>query len=75
MAAGEEAPLAALFANECHWRDILAFTWNLHTTPGATAIAERMVSTLTRMAPRRLQLAADRAPPRLENVPAQMQSK
>ncbi len=28
--------------HECHWRDILAFTWDLHTTSGASAIAERL---------------------------------
>ncbi|MDP1753579.1 MAG: hypothetical protein Q8L22_29375, partial [Reyranella sp.] len=35
LASGDAARLAALFAHECHWRDILAFTWDLHTTSGA----------------------------------------
>ena len=39
LASGDAAHLAALFARECHWRDILAFHWNLHTTSGAEAIA------------------------------------
>src|SRR4051812_12353916 len=64
FASGEAGRIAGLFAEECHWRDILAFTWNLHTTSGAVAIAERMVPTLARMAPRALSLAAGRTPPR-----------
>jgi len=64
LAAGDAPRLAALFANECHWRDILAFTWDLHTTSGASAIAERMAHAATGMAPRGLKLAAGRTPPR-----------
>jgi cation diffusion facilitator CzcD-associated flavoprotein CzcO len=65
LAAGDAAQIASLFADECHWRDILAFTWNLHTTSGARAIAQRIAPTLARMAPRGLQLAKSRTPPRL----------
>jgi putative flavoprotein involved in K+ transport len=64
LASGEAAHIAALFAGECHWRDILAFTWDLHTTSGAAPIAERMVAALARMAPRGLSLATGRTPPR-----------
>jgi putative flavoprotein involved in K+ transport len=64
LASGDATRLAALFARECHWRDILAVTWNLHTTSGAPAIAQRMVPAVTRMAPRALTLAAGRTPPR-----------
>jgi cation diffusion facilitator CzcD-associated flavoprotein CzcO len=64
FASGEAGRIAGLFAEECHWRDILALTWNLHTTSGAASIAERMVQTLVRMAPRALSLAAGRTPPR-----------
>jgi hypothetical protein len=64
LASGKAGRIAGLLANECHWRDILALTWNLHTTSGAASIAERMVQTLVRMAPRALSLAAGRTPPR-----------
>ena len=64
LASGKTRRIAALFAEECHWRDILAFTWNLHTTSGAPSIVKRMVPTLGRMAPHRLALAAGRTPPR-----------
>ena len=58
------ARIAALFAAECHWRDILAFSWNLRTASGAAAIAQRMAPALTRLAPRGLGLAEGRTPPR-----------
>lgn len=64
LAAGDATRLAALFAHECHWRDILAFAWDLHTTSGASAIAERMAHAATGMAPHGLKLAAGRTPPR-----------
>jgi cation diffusion facilitator CzcD-associated flavoprotein CzcO len=64
LASGEAARIAALFAEDCHWRDILAFTWNLRTISGADAIAQLMVQTLSRMAPRGVALAPGRTPPR-----------
>ena len=65
LASGDAERLAPLFADECHWRDILAFTWNLQTTSGATAIAHRLAPLLAQAAPHALQLAEDRTPPRL----------
>ncbi|MBL0915078.1 MAG: hypothetical protein IBJ13_06090, partial [Sphingopyxis sp.] len=59
-----EASIAALFAGECFWRDILAFDWDLRTTSGAAAIAKRMAPALARVAPRGLDLAKGRTPPR-----------
>lgn len=64
LAAGDATRLAALFAHECHWRDILAFTWDLHTTSGAATIAGRIAPAVITLAPRGLKLAAGRTPPR-----------
>jgi putative flavoprotein involved in K+ transport len=64
LAAGDPTRIAELFARECHWRDILAFTWDLRTTSGAGAIAQRMAAALPRMAPRAMTIAPDRVPPR-----------
>lgn len=64
LASGDTARLAALFAPECHWRDILAFTWDLHTTSGPAAIAGRLAPEVARVAPRGFKLAAGRTPPR-----------
>jgi cation diffusion facilitator CzcD-associated flavoprotein CzcO len=63
LTSGDSEAVAELFSDECYWRDILAFTWNLHTTAGASAIAKRLLPTLT-AAPRNFQLAAGRTPPR-----------
>jgi putative flavoprotein involved in K+ transport len=64
LTSGEAERIAALFAGECHWRDILAFTWDLRTTSGATSIAHRLTSNLSRVAPHSVALAAGRTPPR-----------
>ena len=64
LTAGDAARLGALFAHECHWRDILAFTWDLHTTSGAEAIGARIASAAAGTVPRALKLAAGRTPPR-----------
>ena len=42
LTSGDGEAIAALFGDECYWRDILAFTWDLHTTAGASAIARRL---------------------------------
>ncbi len=65
LASADEARLASLFAGECHWRDILAFTWDLRTLSGAVAIAELMAKSVERAAPRQVQLAEGRTAPRL----------
>jgi putative flavoprotein involved in K+ transport len=64
LTSGDRAAIAALFARECYWRDILAFTWDLHTTAGAAAIAERLAPAVNTAAPRKVQLATGRTPPR-----------
>lgn len=62
--ARDPGAIAALFAAECHWRDILAFTWSLRTASGARPIAERLAGCLAAMRPRGLALAPGRTPPR-----------
>ncbi|HWT08577.1 MAG TPA: NAD(P)/FAD-dependent oxidoreductase, partial [Roseomonas sp.] len=64
VAAGDATRVAALFAPECHWRDLLAFDWDLHTLSGAQTIADRLVSRAGPTAPRGFALATDRTPPR-----------
>ncbi|HYF07678.1 MAG TPA: NAD(P)/FAD-dependent oxidoreductase, partial [Acetobacteraceae bacterium] len=64
LESADPARLAALFAAECHWRDILAFTWDLRTCSGADAIAERLAPLVARTQPRDVALARQRTPPR-----------
>jgi putative flavoprotein involved in K+ transport len=37
LAAGE---VTALFTTDCHWRDLVAFTWNLKTVEGREQVAD-----------------------------------
>ncbi|MFZ0018148.1 MAG: hypothetical protein WAL10_12515 [Acetobacteraceae bacterium] len=64
LASGEATRIAGLFADDCHWRDILAFTWDLRTSSGAASIAQRMACALSQTAPRAMALAPGRTPPR-----------
>lgn len=64
LTSADTSALAALFAGECFWRDILAFAWDLRTTTGAGAIAQRLASTAGAAAPRNVRLAKNRTDPR-----------
>ena len=56
--------LAALFVEDSHWRDILAFTWHLTPTTGAAAIARRLAERQGEVQASNFALAQDRTPPR-----------
>ena len=45
LAAGDTAAALALFADECYWRDMVAFTWNIKTMEGKDEIAELLRAT------------------------------
>jgi putative flavoprotein involved in K+ transport len=64
LASRDAGRIAPLFAETCHWRDLLAFGWDLRTTSGADAIAARLAAALPAVAPRGLALAPRRTPPR-----------
>ena len=42
----DTAGAAALFGEECYWRDLVSFTWNLTTTEGRPAIQAMLDATL-----------------------------
>jgi hypothetical protein len=44
LQTGDAAALGGLFVAESHWRDILAFDWDLRTTSGAAAIGARLAA-------------------------------
>jgi putative flavoprotein involved in K+ transport len=64
LGSGDAARIAALFATECHWRDIIAFDWDLRTTSGAGAIGARLAALAPRVAPRGFAIAPGRTAPR-----------
>ena len=42
---------AALFADECYWRDLVSFTWNIITLEGRAAIGAMLKETLSKVRP------------------------
>lgn len=56
--------LATLFAEDCHWRDLLAFTWNITPHSGRTAIVDRLIEVQPQTRARNFGLASNRTPPR-----------
>ena len=51
--------VAALFADECYWRDFLAFTWNLKTSEGREEIQAMLEATLSHTQPYAWQLECE----------------
>ena len=58
------AAAAALFTPGGHWRDLLAFGWDIETTSGRPALEARLRDALPMMRPRGLRLAPNRTAPR-----------
>ncbi|MBR9753350.1 MAG: NAD(P)/FAD-dependent oxidoreductase [Gammaproteobacteria bacterium] len=50
------ARVLSLFGEECYWRDLIAFTWNLKTSEGKDEIQSMLAATLEHVAPSRWQL-------------------
>jgi len=48
-----------LFAEECHWRDLLLFSWNLVTLEGKTAIRDMLETRLDQVRPERWKLEGE----------------
>jgi putative flavoprotein involved in K+ transport len=46
LTAGDPARAAALFTEDCFWRDIISFTWNIRTFEGRAEIAGLLEATL-----------------------------
>src|SRR5919205_1723211 len=44
LASRDAARIGALFHEESHWRDILAFTWNFSSAAGRESIAARLAA-------------------------------
>ena len=65
MSGMDRDGLAALFHNDSHWRDLLAFTWNIETVSGPAVIAESLCAHASPMAPRSFRIDDDAAPPRM----------
>ncbi len=51
LSAGDAGAAAALFGEECYWRDLVAFTWNIRTVEGRGGIGEMLATTLPHVRP------------------------
>ena len=52
LSAGDTAAAAALFTEDCFWRDLVAFTWNIKTLEGRAEISAMLDQTLPWVQPR-----------------------
>src|SRR5262245_27268962 len=57
----DPAAAADLFGDECYWRDLIAFTWNIKTLEGKNEIREMLAATLSHVQPGRWQIAGEAA--------------
>jgi putative flavoprotein involved in K+ transport len=57
LAAGDIDAAVAMFAPECYWRDLVAFTWNIKTMEGRDQVREMLSSSLARAKPRNWKIA------------------
>ena len=62
--SGSVSSVAALFAQDSHWRDVLAFTWTLTPCEGPEAIAALIVAKQATTKARGFAIAKERTPPR-----------
>src|SRR3954447_26584278 len=46
LTAGDVERATELFAPECFWRDLVAFTWNITTVEGRAGVADLLRNTL-----------------------------
>ena len=59
LEAGDIEAAANLFAEDCYWRDLLTFTWNIKTMEGQAAIREMLKATLSTAQPSHWRLSGD----------------
>ncbi|MER9304806.1 NAD(P)/FAD-dependent oxidoreductase [Mesorhizobium sp. M0496] len=51
LETGDAAAASNLFVDDCYWRDLLTFTWNITTMEGREAIAGMLAATLATAKP------------------------
>ncbi len=60
----DPAAIGGLFHQDCHWRDVLAFTWHMTPVAGRDTVAARLAKEQERTGAHGFHLPADRRPPR-----------
>ncbi len=57
LAKGDLDAAVEMFAPECYWRDLVAFTWNIKTMEGRDQVRDMLSSCLARVRPRNWKVA------------------
>jgi len=65
LASGNAGALKDLLHPDCHWRDLLAFTWHVSTLSGRDRISATLAEKAANMAPQSFRVKYDAAPPRM----------
>ncbi len=65
---GDAVGAADLFGDECFWRDLIAFTWNLKTAEGRDAIAAMLTATLPTTQPSNWRITEGEEPTSADGV-------
>jgi len=68
LAAGDAERAAAMFVEDGHWRDLVAFTWNLKTCQGRDKIADMLRSQLPATKPTGWKLDPNEVPDEADGV-------
>ena len=57
LVAGDLDAAVGMFAPECYWRDLVAFTWNIKTMEGRDQVRDMLSPCLARVKPRNWKIA------------------
>lgn len=57
--SGDGDAASDLFCDDCYWRDLVAFTWNLKTVEGRDAVQAMLAANLDRVRPRNWQIGGE----------------
>jgi putative flavoprotein involved in K+ transport len=68
LTAGDAAGAAELFTEDCFWRDLIAFTWNITTAEGRPAIVDMLEHTLPGVQPRNWRITEGEEPTQADGV-------
>ncbi len=60
----DDLAFRTLFHADCHWRDVLALTWDIRTVSGVDAVCRELEAHVGRARPRGFKIARDRTAPR-----------
>ena len=60
LVAQDIKKILSLFLEDCYWRDLVAFTWNIKTMEGNTAVGDMLSSQLAYAKPENFKLHFDR---------------